>query len=256
MIEMAERMHASLTDALELILAILPDGRWEQREGYCVLIAPSFPVPIANSVWMNGPDERQAVSDLASSLEAIRDAGVSPGVLTRDKRFPATEAEARRLGLTAVERMPGMVVTPDRFHPPSGHGPILVRAGEDAELLAVAKDITIRGFEATPEVFDGLFATGLHTDGLDQWLAYAYGQPVSAAVGVVRGDAVGVFDVATPPEHRRKGYGRWVTAQAVRAGFEAGATLAYLQSSDMGLGVYRALGFEQVCEYRLLVSPH
>src|SRR5215211_55750 len=178
---MAERMHAALTGALELLLAMLPDGRWERRDGYCVLTAPSFPVPIANSVWLNGPDERHAVSDLESSLEAIGASGAPPCVFTRDELFPATEAEARRLGLTAVETTPGMLVTPDRFHPPSGHGPLLVRVGEDQELLAVAKEITIRGFEAPPEVFDGLFATGLRADGLDQWLAYANGQPVSAA---------------------------------------------------------------------------
>jgi N-acetylglutamate synthase len=86
-------------------------------------------------------------------------------------------------------------------------------------------------------------------------LAYANGQPVSAALGLVTGDAVGVFDVATPPEYRRKGYGGWVTAHAVRAGLESGASFAYLQSSEMGLGVYQVLGFEQVCEYRLLVVP-
>lgn len=117
---MIERMHAALSSALQLVLAILPDGHWEERDGYCVLTAPSFPVPIANSLWVNGPDERRAVSDLESTLKTIRTGGVSPGVLTRDQSFLATEAEARRLGLTIVETMPGMVVTRDRFHPPWG----------------------------------------------------------------------------------------------------------------------------------------
>jgi len=60
--------------------------------------------------------------------------------------------------------------------------------------------------------------------------------------------------VVTPPEHRRKGYAACATAEAVRAGFGAGAVLAYLQSSEMGFGIYRALGFEQVCEYRLFTA--
>jgi hypothetical protein len=45
-----------------------------------------------------------------------------------------------------------------------------------------------------------------------------------------------------------------VTAHAVRAGFEAGASFAHLRSSELGYGVYRALGFQQVCEYRLLTT--
>jgi ribosomal protein S18 acetylase RimI-like enzyme len=145
-------------------------------------------------------------------------------------------------------------VTPTGLRPPEGPGPSLVRVGEDEELLEVAKDVTVRGFEAPPELLEALFATKLRADGLDLWLAYVDGEPVSTALGQTIGDAVGIFNVATPPEHRRKGYGTWATAQAVRAGFEAGAAFAYLQSSETGFGIYRALGFEQVCEYRLFAA--
>lgn len=51
MTEMAERMHAALTDAFDLLLGMLPDGRSEQRDGHHLVTAPSFPIPIANSVW-------------------------------------------------------------------------------------------------------------------------------------------------------------------------------------------------------------
>jgi len=80
--------------------------------------------------------------------------------------------------------------------------------GQDEELLAVAKDVTARGFEAPPGVFDGLFATGLRADGTDLWLAYVDGEPVSTALGQVIGDAVGIFDVATPPSTGAEGMAR------------------------------------------------
>ena len=252
--EMAERLHAALMDAFMVFLGMLPDGRVEERDGYRVASAPSFAIPQANGVWVDGPDDGPAASALEASLETIRAGGVAPGVITRDHRFPRVEAEARRLGLTTVEREPGMVVTPVGFRPPEGSGPSLVRVGEDEDLLAVAKDVTTRGFEAPPEMFDSLFSSKMRAEGLDLWLAYVDGEPVSTAFGQVLGDAVGIFDVATPPEHRRKGYAAWVTAQAVRTGFEAGAAFGYLQSSEPGFGVYRALGFEQVCEYRLFVG--
>jgi len=174
--EMAERMHAALTEAFDLFLGMLPDGELEERDGYWLASAPSLPIALANAVWVDGPDEGPAVRDLEASLQAIRGRGVEPGVVTLDDRFPSVEAEARRLGLTALEVMPGMVVTPDAFRPPEGPGPSLVRVGEDEELLAVAKDVTARGFEAPPELFDGLFATGMRADGLDLWLAYVDGR--------------------------------------------------------------------------------
>jgi hypothetical protein len=46
-----------------------------------------------------------------------------------------------------------------------------------------------------------------------------------------------------------------VTAQAVRRGFDAGALFAYLQSSELGLGVYERLGVERVCTYLLMSGP-
>jgi hypothetical protein len=41
----------------------------------------------------------------------------------------------------------------------------------------------------------------------------------------------------------------------VRDGFEAGSELAFLQSSEIGHGVYRRLGFRDVEEYVLLTRP-
>ncbi len=58
----------------------------------------------------------------------------------------------------------------------------------------------------------------------------------------------GVYNVATLPRARRRGFGTLLTAHAAREGRELGATVAILQSSKAGFGVYRKLGFEQVGE--------
>jgi ribosomal protein S18 acetylase RimI-like enzyme len=252
--DMAERMHGALCRAWELLLEVLPDGRLDRRDGYRVVSAPSFPVVPFNAVWVDGPDDHPAAHDLEASLASIAARGVAPGVITRDDRYPAVESEAGRLGLGLDEREVGMVLMRSGFRPPAGPGPRLVRVGQDPALLAVAKDVTVRGFEAPPEVFDGVFSSGMGVDGLSLWLAFVEDEPVSTALGLVIGDAVGVFDVATPPEHRRNGYAAWVTSEAIRAGFEAGAGFAYLQASEIGLGVYRALGFGPVCGYRLFAA--
>lgn len=61
--------------------------------------------------------------------------------------------------------------------------------------------------------------------------------------------------VATPTvaDARGRGFGRAVTLAAMHAGAEAGAAVAVLQSTEMGHGVYRRLGFEEFGRYRDLV---
>ena len=71
-------------------------------------------------------------------------------------------------------------------------------------------------------------------------------RPVTTAMGWTANAATGIFQVATPPAHRRRGYGGAVTSRAVLDGFAAGADLAWLQSSRVGERLYRKLGFRQV----------
>ena len=47
-------------------------------------------------------------------------------------------------------------------------------------------------------------------------------------------DDVGIFNVATPSGHRRRGYGGAITAHAVHAAFADGADLAWLQTTEIG----------------------
>lgn len=255
MIDWSGRLHEAVLEAFRLFVPMLSDGLMHDGDGYHVISAPSLPIPLANAVWADSPDETVAARELPAALAEIEARGVSPSVLVLQGRTPGVEEEARRLGFTGVEEIPGMVATPESFRPPEGSGPDLVRVGADKDLLRVALDVTARGFEAPPEMFAPMFEHAMGSEPVDLWLAYADGGPVSTATGVVAGGAVGIFSVGTPPEHRRKGYGAWVTAQAVRRGFEAGAPFAYLQSSEMGFGVYERLGFERVCTYLLMSTP-
>jgi predicted acetyltransferase len=91
--------------------------------------------------------------------------------------------------------------------------------------------------------------------GMAYYVARLAGEPVSTALGLVNGAEVGIFNVATPPQHRRRGFGAAVTERAIRDGFAAGADLAWLQSSELGEPVYRRMGFRQVETYVLLSRP-
>jgi GNAT superfamily N-acetyltransferase len=79
--------------------------------------------------------------------------------------------------------------------------------------------------------------------GLAAYVGSVDGEDVVTGLGFVVDDAVGVFSIATLEAHRRRGYGAAMTAHIVAEAAAAGARWAWLQSSELGLGVYAALGF-------------
>ena len=60
--------------------------------------------------------------------------------------------------------------------------------------------------------------------------------------------------MATPPEHRRRGYGEALTAAVLRAGRELGCTTGCLQASNMGKPVYERMGFDTFTQYQLFTA--
>jgi N-acetylglutamate synthase len=67
--------------------------------------------------------------------------------------------------------------------------------------------------------------------------------PVSTALVAVTGSTAGVYNVATPPEHRRLGYGEALTWAAVAEGRRLGCDHSVLQASPMGAPVYHRMGY-------------
>ncbi len=76
------------------------------------------------------------------------------------------------------------------------------------------------------------------------------GAPVATAATCVTGSTAGVYNIATHPDHRRRGYGVALTAAAARCGADAGCTHATLQASEAGEPVYRAMGYATPDHYR------
>ena len=126
----------------------------------------------------------------------------------------------------------------------------------DAAGLSVAATVGAAGFEVPRELLEAMYKPRVvGVPDLSIYVAYAHGHPVSAAIAWVGDGAVGIFNVATPPEHRGQGYGRAVTTKDVADGFAVGADLAWLQASQLGQPVYRAMGFWQVETYLVLGRP-
>jgi len=154
------------------------------------------------------------------------------------------------------DEMPGMaapLADLPAIELPAGATIELVRgAGAFREWL----DTMVTGFGMPPQIGDAYMAFASLGFGDDLpsrgFLARVDGRPVATALGVLVGDGIVIVNVATVPEDRGRGIGRAVTLAAMHAGADAGAAIAVLQSTEMGLGIYRRLGFEEYGRYRVL----
>lgn len=243
-------LHRALVSTWACLFAAIDGARFEPRSDLVVAICPAFPIPQCNGPWVV-EDSPDAVDALPAAIAEAEAAGAWPWVQTRSGH-ERTRAAARELGLTHVERIPGMVVRPGELAEVDVEldiGPIADdEIGAAVAMLAVA-------FEAPEELFARFSAALGAVQEATWYIGRADGVAVSTALGFTIDGATGVFNVATPPAERGRGYGAALTARVARDGFEAGSELAFLQSSEIGHSVYRRLGFRDVEEYVLLTRP-
>jgi hypothetical protein len=240
--DVADRTSAALSDAWLALLEVHPDAWIEVGDGVSAY-ATGLPSPALNGVTSarRDPDPEE----IRRLVAGLRDRGVPHMLQLRPGTDPAAMAVADEEGLVSVDDVP------------------LMRLDEPASLArgaAAAPELGIRqigpdeaslhaqtagaGFEEDPEIFTRLLPpVVMAMDGLRTYVGELGGEVVTTAVGFTRDDCVGIFNVATPVEHRRRGYGAAVTARAAADGLAAGARWAWLQSSPSGYRVYETLGF-------------
>jgi N-acetylglutamate synthase len=235
-----DRAARALTDAWQHLATEMP-GAWSVRQDGAVAAVTTVPLPTLNGVWVDelGADrltvaallDRVAVTGLPHSLQ------LRPGC---DRSLPDL---ATRRGMTRAEDVPLMVL-----EDPSGPG-VTDPDGLAIERLAPEAagrhaKVAAAGYEAPEEYFQQLMTTGmLRGAGVRCYLGEFNGEPVTTGVGITLGDSIGIFNIATPPAYRRRGFGAAVTARTIRDGLSSGARWAWLQSTSAGYPVYRRLGF-------------
>jgi ribosomal protein S18 acetylase RimI-like enzyme len=249
--ERADRLHAAISTTFEGFYGAVEDASFERRRGHVRLLFPAVPIRIFNGVVV----ESEPCGGIAESVREVEGHAVPCGVLAREGRHPAVEAEVAQLGLTERDPMPGMTVAPDELADPRVSGLEVARV-EDEVGLAEAARTAAAGDAAAAEVLQPLYAPEiLELAGNSVYLGGVDGETVATAIGYQTGRDVAIFSVATLPDHRRRGYGAAITAHACREGFANGADLAWLQTSPIGEPVYRRLGFQHVVMHLMLGRP-
>ena len=87
------------------------------------------------------------------------------------------------------------------------------------------------------------------------WVGYRDGMPVTTAASVASDGVVGLYNVATAPEYRGRGFAEVMTRHAVEESLAPiGARPLVLQSTSRGLRLYERLGFHAVTRILVYVS--
>ena len=221
-------------------------GTYAQADGLA-RVRTQLPVAPFNGVWGT---TRDVTADAV--LEAVDEfrGGPLPWNLQLRPGYPAElDGALADRGLATTGQIPLMVLS-DRARVDevvAGTGERTVRPVRSFVDVDATLTLLEQGFSMPPALTRVLFPMHLLLmPGTTMWLVSADGEDVSTALGIVVDGCCGVFNVATPESRRGRGHGALATAQTVAAGFAAGATAAFLQSSPMGYSVYEKLGFTTV----------
>ena len=155
-----------------------------------------------------------------------------------------------------LEAARGMAADLDRNSGPDDlrepESPVSVEAVEDSQALAQWSRVLCDSFGA-PRPFGESFAEFAVTIGLGPFSPFRHflgrvGDEPAATCSLFLGAGVaGIYDVSTLPEFRKRGLGRLITRAAMHEARARGYRMAILHSSALGAGIYRALGFQDVC---------
>jgi len=99
------------------------------------------------------------------------------------------------------------------------------------------------------------YVTTFHKLSLDEhcrWHHYIGaldGKTVGGSSLFLGAGVAGVYNVATLPKARKQGVGTALTLAALQDARKMGYSIGILQATEMGLGIYRRLGFKEYCKF-------
>jgi len=151
-----------------------------------------------------------------------------------------------RHGLRHSVDLPGMIT--ERVLPPVKELPeIDVRRVRNGRTAPDFCDIGSTCFHVPISWFREVFDSAGVWERFLAYVGYVGGEPVSTAAVVLGGGVLGVYNVATLPDHQCRGYGEAVMRYALDdARRVTGIERSILQSTPAGLRLYERMGYQAV----------
>ena len=157
-------------------------------------------------------------------------------------------------GFVYDEDSPGMAVELDLLKGdlPTPQDLVIEKVTEN-ETLRKWCQTNIVGFEMPDFLNDVFFNIYFDLDSAEKvplvnYIGWLNNEPVATATLFLGAGVAGIYNVVTLPDARRKGIGAAMTLKPLLDARALGYRVGILQASDMGVGVYTKLGFQQYCQ--------
>lgn len=208
-----------------------------------VLIRSGLPMPFFNMGFVDATVRRpdRAVAAAESFFSGV------PFMLVVPDGHVELALACESAGLHFEEVVPGMALT---SVPEVAFDPAIRIEPVAAHAQTAFCDVLCECFGIAPEIGRAYTSPRyFETDALHDVIAYMGPEPVAVASTFESLGVAGVYNVATMPKHRGNGYGETVTWAAIQGATQRGCHTITLESTPMGFGVYRRMGFEVVSRY-------
>lgn len=156
----------------------------------------------------------------------------------------------RKRNMEVIAQPPGMLA--EKLAPPSRALPQLeCRRVSDArtrfDFADIASIVFALPFVTSKKIYGN---ESTWNSGMSGYVGYLDGKPVSIVTTVYGGGVIGIYSLATLPQHQKLGFGESLMRYAAEdARQETGIEALALQSTKQGLGLYARMGFRMVTKF-------
>jgi GNAT superfamily N-acetyltransferase len=243
----------NLSDQFAIFARYIPQASWRDHGG-TKLFLTGIPSPLFNGVFQAHLEAGRLDTQIEGTMAAFKAIGAPMYWWTGPATRPADlGSRLQAHGLAHESDFLGMaidLVTIGDAEPPAG---LTIERVGDGRSLTTWCDVLARGFAMPGFVRDAYLdmfvRTGLGGDLPWRWyLGLLNGEPVATSLLAVSAGVAGIYNVATLPEARRRGVGTAMSLRPLLDARELGYRAGILRSSEMGVGVYRSLGFREYCK--------
>ena len=133
----------------------------------------------------------------------------------------------------------------------AGDDSCIVRIGE--EELAAWSDTVCRAFQKPDD--KNAFRLMIHCDECYFFAWKENGEIIGTTLLYTKDGNAGIHEVGVLPEHRRRGIAATLVSHALREAAASGAVISTLQASDLGVPVYKTLGYQEVSRIQTWINP-
>ena len=160
-----------------------------------------------------------------------------------------------RHGLRPLTQAPGMYT--EFLRAPELELPALeVRPVEDERTRATFAEVMSIAFEIPHSVSTAVYGSEHGWQGgFRGYIGYANGKAVTTAASMITGDVMGLYSVATLPQHRRLGFAESIMRVVIeQAHAHQGVRRTVLQSTSSGLSLYQKMGYRRVTNFDVYIA--